>query len=206
MSKLKFYTNPWSRGRIVRWMLEELQVPYDVEVRGYDGDIKAPDYLAINPMGKVPALMADKTIITETVAICTWLADRFPEKGLAPALDSPLRGSYYRWLFFAAGPLEMAMSAKAFNWTIDKKIAQSVGCGMLEDVTNTLEGALGSSPFICGDSFTTADLVLASNLGWALSQNQIDARPGFADYVARMQQREAARRANELDDALVAAA
>ncbi|MDO9520579.1 MAG: glutathione S-transferase family protein [Pseudohongiella sp.] len=203
MEKLTFYSNPYSRGRIVRWMLEEVGANYDVEIMEFGGSIKSAAYLAINPMGKVPAIKHGHTVITEVVAICAYLADQFPEKNLAPALNDPARGCYYRWLFFAAGPLEMAMTATAFKWDIDEKNVQSVGCGYVSDTVNTLEMALKKGPYICGEQFTTADLVLSSYIGWEISQKHLEARPVFTDYLKRCEQRPAAVRANQLDDALI---
>lgn len=206
MSNLTLYTNPQSRGRIVRWMMEEIGQPYDVKVMGYDGSIKSPEYLAINPMGKVPALVHGDVVVTEVIAICAYLADQFPEKNLAPAPTSPERGAYYRWLFFVAGPLEMAMTAVSYDWEIDKKMAQSVGCGLVRDTVSTLEKALAAGPYICGDQFTAADVVLGSYIGWFIMQKQLEPLPVFNQYVERVQDREAAKRANELDDALIKAA
>src|SRR5579863_1352119 len=110
---LVFYTNPMSRGRVIRWMLEEVGQPYRTEVLDYATTLKAPEYLAINPMGKVPALRHGDTVVTETAAICAYLADAFPAAGLAPPPGHKLRAPYYRWLFFTAGPLEAALSNKA---------------------------------------------------------------------------------------------
>lgn len=203
MSSLTLYTNPWSRGRIVRWMLEELGVSYDVNVLEYGGSIKSPEYLAINPMGKVPAIKHGDVVVTEVAAICAYLADAFPEKKLAPAIGTPERGTYFRWLFFTSGPLEMATSAKAFGWKIDAENVQSVGCGYYDDTINTLEKALSNGPYVCGEQFTAADVLLGSFIGWEIMQKNIDPRPVFTDYVARLEARAAAKRANELDDALV---
>lgn len=203
MKKLTLYSNPYSRGRIARWMLEEAGAEYDLEIMEYGGSIKSPAYLAINPMGKVPALKHGDTVITEVVAICAYLADQFPDKKLAPALDDPLRGTYYRWLFFAAGPLEMASTAIAYKWDIDEKNVQAVGCGYVSDTINTLEMALKKGPYICGDHFTAADVVLASYIGWGIMQKNLEARPLFTDYVKRCEARPAAVRANQMDDALV---
>src|SRR3569623_1649044 len=115
MSKdLVFYTNPMSRGRIVRWMLEEVGQPYRTELLEYETGMKAAQYLAINPTGKVPAIVHGGTVVTEGAAICAYLADAFPQAGLAPALDD--RGDYYRWLFFAAGPVEAAVTAENFGY------------------------------------------------------------------------------------------
>lgn len=202
MAKMTFYTHPRSRGRIVRWMLEEAGADYDVEVKEFGGSIKAPDYLAINPMGKVPALVDDGVVITEVAAICAYLAEKFPQKNLAPAIDSATRGTYLRWMFFVAGPLEMATSAKAFNWPIDGKNAQAVSCGFTEDTLKVMELAIQKGPYICGDQFTAADVLAASYLGWEMQQKVIEERPTFREYVDRLQQRPAAMRANELDNAL----
>lgn len=209
MTELTLYSNPWSRGRIVRWMLEELGVPYAFEQMEFNGNIKSPDYLAINPMGKVPALVhrpagGEPVVVTEVAAICCYLADAFPERNLAPAPGSAERAAYYRWLFFAAGPLEMATSARAFEWNIDSENAQAVGCGRPEDVVKTLEQALGDGrPYICGGQFSTADLVLGSYIGWEIMQKHLEPLPVFTNYVAGLQSRPAAKRADELDDALV---
>lgn len=204
MSDLTLFTHPYSRGRIVRWMLEELEVDYDVVVKEYGESMKSPDYLAINPMGKVPALKHGSVIVTEVAAICAYLADRFPEKGLAPAPDSDERGAYYRWLFFVAGPLEMASTAKAFNWKIDAENAPIVGCGNLTDPANTLELVLQRGPYLCGDNFTAADLLAGSYIGWEMMQKNLEERPVFREYVDRLESRPAAKRANELDDAVMA--
>lgn len=203
MNSITLYTNPQSRGRIVRWMLEEIGVPYDVKVMTFRGDIKSPEYLKLNPMGKVPTLTYKDSVITEVVAICTFLAEQFPEKGLAPALDSPARGSYYRWLFFIAGPMEMATSAKAFGWEINDKNAEAVGCGRIQDTLDTIEQTLAKQPYLCGDEFTTADLLMSSYLGWEIMMKVLEPTPVFSEYVERCQQREAAKRADRLDDALM---
>ncbi len=204
MQTLTFYTNPQSRGRTVRWMLEELEIPYQTEVMDFGGSIKAPEYLAINPMGKVPAIRHGDTVVTEVAAICAYLADRFPGRGLAPAAGSVERGIYYRWLFFAAGPLEMATTAKAFGWDIDDQKAVSVGCGHHQTTVDTLEKAVaGASPWLCGDRFTAADLVVASYVGFYMMMKMLEPRPVFEQYVKRAEARPAAIRANEKDDALV---
>lgn len=203
METMTLYTNPQSRGRIVRWMLEELGQPYAVKVMTFGGDIKSADYLKLNPMGKVPTLIYKDTVITEVAAICTYLAEQFPEAGLAPAIDSPERGSYYRWLFFIAGPMEMATSAKAFDWKIDDETAIAVGCGHIRDTLGTIEQALARQPYLCGERFTTADLLMASYLGWEMMMKVIEPTPVLTEYVQRCENREAAKRANRLDDALM---
>lgn len=203
MSELTFYTNPMSRGRVVRWMLEELAIPYDTEILDFEGAMKTPEYLAINPMGKVPAIKHGDTVVTEVAAICTYLADQFPDKGLAPPVNSRERGPYYRWLFFMAGPYEMATSAKAYDWRIDDDNVQAVGCGRLEDVIQTLEQALQKGPYICGQQFTAADILVSSYLWWEMMQKNLPPNEVFQEYTNRMESRPAAKRANQLDDELV---
>lgn len=205
MKPITLYTNPQSRGRVVRWMLEEVGQPYDVKVMTFGGDIKSPEYLKLNPMGKVPTLTHNGTVITEVVAICTHLADQFPDAGLAPPIDSPERGSYYRWLFFIAGPLELATSALAFGWEIDDKAAEILGCGHVRDTLSAIEQTLAGQPYLCGEHFTAADLVMASYLGWHMMTKVFEPTPVFTQYVERCEAREAAKRANRLDDALMEA-
>lgn len=203
MSSLILYTNPMSRGRIIRWMLEEIGVPYEVRNVEYGAAMKSPEYLALNPMGKVPTLVHDGAVITEVVAICAYLAERFPERALAPPLGSPARAAYLRWLFFITGPLDMAMAAKQYGWRIDAENCTAVGCGMVDDVFRTIEQQLAKGPWLCGDSFTAPDLLLASYLGWYLRWEMLEARPVYTDYVARAEARTAAQQANALDDALI---
>lgn len=204
MQNLTFYTNPQSRGRIVRWMLEELEVPYETEIMEYGGTIKSPEYLAINPMGKVPAIRYGDTVVTEVAAICAWLTDLFPERDLAPAPDSAERGTWYRWLFFAAGPLEMATTTKAFGWEIDEQKAVSAGCGQYQTAIDTLEQAVSNArPWLCGEQFTAADVVVASYVGFYTMMKMLEPRPVFEEYVKRAEARPAAIRAKEKDDALV---
>jgi glutathione S-transferase len=202
MSELTFYTHPMSRGRVVRWMLEEIGVPYTVETMQFGPEMKTPEYLAINPVGKVPAIKHGNTVVTEVAAICAYLADQFPEKNLAPPPHSMERGPYYRWLFFMAGPFEMATSALAYGWKIDSSNVQAVGCGRVEDSVNTLEKVLAQSPYICGDHFTAADVLVSSYLWWETMQKNIPQNEVFQDYIKRTENRPAAQRANELDDAL----
>src|SRR5882757_3467076 len=130
--ELVFYTNPMSRGRIARWMLEEIGAPYRTEILDYGTTMKAPAYLAINPMGKVPAIKHGDTVVTESAAICAYLADAFPDAGLAPPAGSRLRGTYYRWLFFAAGPVEAAVTNKALKVEVSDEQRAFVGYGSFE--------------------------------------------------------------------------
>ncbi len=201
MSDLIFYTNPMSRGRIVRWMLEEVEEPYETVLLDYGTTMKGADYLAINPMGKVPAICHGDTAVTETAAICAYLADMFPDRGLAPAPGNQKRGPYYRWLFFAAGPVEAAITNKAMGFDIAEGKKATVGYGSFDDVVNALEKAVENGPYICGEQFTAADVYVGSQIGWGLMFGTIPKRPAFEEYVGRLQSRPAAIRAREMDDA-----
>lgn len=200
---LTLYTHPMSRGRIARWMLEEIGAPYDVQILDYAGAMKSPAYLAINPMGKVPALVHGEAVVTETAAICAYLADAFPEAGLAPPANSQLRAPYYRWLFFAAGPLEAAATNKALGLESGPDHKRMLGYGSLEDVLDTLEATLSGGRYLLGDHFTAADVYLGSGLGWGMQFGTVEKRPAFEDYWDLLSQRPAAAKARELDDALV---
>lgn len=201
---LTFYTNPMSRGRIVRWMLEEVGEPYETVVLDYGTSMKSPDYLAVNPMGKVPAIRHGETVVTEAAAICAYLADMFPDKGLAPPSGNTRRGNYYRWMFFAAGPLEAAVTAKALGLLAPADKAGMAGYGTFEDVVNALEQAVRDCEYLCGNHFTAADLYVGAQIGWGMMFGTIDKRPAFEVYVGRLQSRPAAVRAREIDDALMA--
>lgn len=200
---LILYTHPMSRGRIARWMLEEIGAPYDVQILDYAGAMKSPAYLAINPMGKVPALAHGGAVVTETAAICAYLADAFPEAGLAPPANSQLRAPYYRWLFFAAGPLEAASTNKALGVEAAPDRKRMLGYGSLEDVLDTLETTLSGGRYLLGDHFTAADIYLGSGLGWGMQFGTVEKRPAFEDYWELVSQRPAAVKARALDDALV---
>ena len=203
--ELVLYTNPMSRGRIARWMLEEVGQPYRVEVLDFPA-MKSAAYRTVNPMGKVPAIRHGDLVVTEAAAICAYLADAFPQAGLAPAADDRLRGPYYRWLFFAAGPLEAAVTNKALGFEVPPERRAMAGYGCYGDVLDTLEAALEGRDHLVGDSFTAADLYVGSHLGWGLQFGSIEARPAFERYVQAIDARPAAHRANRLDDALIAAA
>ena len=205
MSDLVFYTNPQSRGRVIRWMLEEIGAPYEVVNVDY-AMMKSADYLAVNPMGKVPAIKHGDEVVTETAAICAYLADAFPEAGLIPPAGHRKRGSYYRWLFFAAGPVEAAVTNKALNVQVHEEQTKFVGYGSFDAAIDALEHALKPGPYICGDQFTAADLYVGSQIGYGMMFGSIEKRTLFEEYFGRLQARPAARRAAELDDALIAAA
>jgi glutathione S-transferase len=203
--ELVFYTNPMSRGRVVRWMLEEVGQPYRTEILEYGTTMKAPAYLAINPMGKVPAIRHGETVVTETAAICAYLADAFPEAGLAPPVGSRLRGPYYRWMFSAAGPLEAAAINKVLGFEVPADRRAMIGYGSYETAMDTLEGAVSGRTYLVGDSFTAADVYVASFLGWGMMFGSIEKRPAFERYHAGFQNRPAVLRAREIDDALMPA-
>jgi len=192
-----------SRGRIARWMLEEVGQPYRAEMVGYGPAMKAPAYLAINPMGKVPALRHGDVIVTEGAAICAYLADAFPQAGLAPPPGAPARGPYYRWLFFAAGPIEASVTNKAMGFDAPAEKEGTLGYGSLDAVMNAVEGALKHSDHIAGDRFTAADVYLGSQIGWGMQFGTIEKRPAFQAYWERIGSRPAAVRAREMDDALL---
>ncbi|MDA8119414.1 MAG: glutathione S-transferase family protein [Gammaproteobacteria bacterium] len=200
---LTFYTNPQSRGRIVRWMLEEVGVPYEAVVLDFATTLKGADYHAINPMGKVPAIRHGDTVVTEVAAICAYLADAFPAAGLAPPPLSRERGPYYRWLFFVAGPLEAATSNKALGFIVPPERERMIGYGRYEDVMDALEAVTqGARPYLLGDQFTAADVYVGSHLAYGMQFGTIEACPAFECYCATLAARPARQRAIRIDDAL----
>jgi glutathione S-transferase len=200
---LTFYTNPMSRGRIVRWMLEEVGQPYETMLLDYGTTMKAPEYLAVNPMGKVPAIRHGDTVVTEGAAICAYLADAFPDAGLAPPAGNERRAPYYRWMFFAAGPVEAVITGKSLGLLAPPDKKMMAGYGSFEETIDALEGCMGSGPYICGDQFTAADVYVGSQIGWGMMFGTIDKRPAFTEYFGRISSRPAAVRAREIDDALM---
>ena len=199
--ELVLYTNPMSRGRIARWMLEEIGQPYEAVVLDYATTMKAPDYLALNPMGKVPCLTHGSRIVTENGAICCYLADAFPEAGLMPA-D---RSSFYRWMFFGAGPVEAAVTDRALGVEVPAERRGFVGYGTFGLMLDTLEGAAkAAAPYLCGEQFTAVDVFLGSQIGFGLRFNTIEARPALTAYWDRISARPAKARASAIDDALLA--
>lgn len=196
--ELVFYTNPMSRGRVVRWMLEEVGVPYRTEVVEYGAQMKSAPYTDINPMGKVPALTHGDAVVTEVAAICAYLADAFPASGLAPAPGSALRAPYYRWLFFGAGPLEAAWVNQALGVQVPPDKTRMVGYGTFEQVLDTLEGVLKQAPYLAGE-FSAADVYTGSQLRFGTMFGMIPKRPAFEAYIERLSGREALKRAAEKD-------
>lgn len=201
--ELTLYTHPMSRGRIARWMMEEAGVPYRTEIVDYGRAMKGSAFKAINPMGKVPALKHGQTIVTEAAAICAYMADAFPQAGLAPAHTSADRAPYYRWMFFAAGPLEQAATAKAMGWQVPEGRAGTVGFGSLDTVLDALEAAL-EHDYIAGKQFSAADVYVGSHIGWGMQFGTIDKRPVFVRYWEKLSARPAKQKADAIDNALVA--
>jgi glutathione S-transferase len=197
MADLIFYTNPQSRGRIVRWMLEEIGEPYETEAVPYD-QIKSERYLAVNPMGKVPAVRHGDRIVTECAAICAYLADVFPQPGLAPRDDE--KADYYRWLFYAAGPVEAAVSNKAMGWEPTPERERMFGYGNFDKVVAVLDELFSVRDYVCGDRFTAADVYVGSQIMFPLQFGMLPERDSFLGYRDRLQGREAHRRATALDD------
>ncbi len=208
MSGIIFYTNPMSRGRIVRWMLEELGQPYETRVLEYGPQMKSPDYLAINPMGKVPAVQHGRAVVSEAAACCAYLASAFPEAGLAPAPGTPESAAYLRWMFFAAGPGETAVTNSSFGFELpdDPQARGRSGYGSLDMVADALAAMLSDGrDYVTGGAFSAADVYVGSQILWGKMLGILPDRPGFAEYAARLTARPAAARAREIDDALVSA-
>jgi glutathione S-transferase len=201
MSDLIFYTNPMSRGQIARWMLEEVGQPYDQVLLDYGTTMKAPDYLAINPMGKVPAIRHGHRVITECAAICAYLADAFPQAGLAPAPAD--RADYYRWMFFGAGPLETSVTNNYLKWVPSAEQQMMVGYGSFERVVETLEKAVKGKAFIAGNAFSAADVYVGSQIDWGLRFGTIPNSDILETYIAPHRERAAYKKAKAIDAALM---
>jgi len=200
---LIFYTNPMSRGRIIRWMLEEVGAPYDTVVLDYASTMKQEPYLSVNPMGKVPAIVHNGHAVTECAAICAYLADAFPEAGLAPPTTD--RADYYRWLFFCSGPLEQAITDKNLGVEPNEQQQRMAGYGNLDLVIDVLDKAVATRPYITGDSFTAADVYVGSQVAFGLQFGTLPKRDAFAAYAERITARDAYKRANDIDNALMPA-
>ncbi|MBX3181884.1 MAG: glutathione S-transferase family protein [Polyangiaceae bacterium] len=187
------YHHPHSRAANVVWMLEEVGVPYELEYTDlYAGSQKTPEFLAMNPMGKLPLLKDGELLITEGAAIGLYLADRYAAGRLAPALDDPARGTYFRWALFAPSVVEPAAMSKMSNW--DYK-PSNAGWGDFESMLRSLEAAVTPGPYLLGDRFSMADVILGGTLGYMLEFKMIEARPAFTEYVGRLTAREASQRA-----------
>jgi len=202
MSDIIFYHNPMSRGQIIRWMLEEVGAPYDTEILDYASTMKADGYRSINPMMKVPAISHNGKIVTECAAICAYLADVFPEAGLAPREEE--KADYYRWMFFAAGPLEQAVTNKAAGFEPTAERQRMFGYGHYDLAVNTLSDHLASRPYVCGSRFTAADVYVGSAVMWGTQFGTLPKLDSFVAYGERLSQREAYRRGKDEDNQLIA--
>ena len=202
MTDLTLYHIAPSRSSVVLWMLEEIGEPYDIHLLSMKrGTNRESAYLAVNPMGKVPALRHGDVVITECAAICTYLADAFPKAGLNIPLGDPKRGSYLKWLFFGPGVLESAVMDRAFPRAGEAR-RQALGYGDFDTTMDVVAKAVTPGPFLMGDRFTAADIVIGSNLRWGTMFKMIPERKEFSDYVARFVDRPAAKRAQAKDEEL----
>jgi glutathione S-transferase len=205
MPKLTLYHAVQTRSAIARWMLEEVGEPYDIHLLSLKkGDNRAPAYLAVNPMGKVPALKHGDAVVSEAAAICCYLADEFPGARLNIPVGDPRRGAYLKWLFFAPSCIEPAMTERAFPRS-EPPSRSTLGFGDFDTVMNVLAGATAAaSPYLMGEQFTAADVVIGSQLRFGMMFKLIPERPEFAGYVGRLNARPALKRANEKDAELLA--
>jgi glutathione S-transferase len=200
--KIDFYTNPMSRGQIARWMLEEVGAAYDTHILDYASGMKGDAYRAINPMGKVPAIVHNGKVVTECAAIGAYLADAFPAAKLAPTDDE--RADYYRWLFFAAGPVEAAVTNKSAGFEVSAERERSFGYGNYDLTVQTLASAVTGKSYVCGDRFTAADVYLGSQVIWGIQFGTIPTNDAFAAYAERLTARDAYKRAKAIDNELIA--
>lgn len=201
-SDMIFYHNPMSRGQIVRWMLEEVGAPYDTEILDYASSMKSEEYRAVNPMMKVPAISHKGRIVTECAAICAYLADVFPEAGLAPREEE--KADYYRWLFFAAGPLEQAVTNKAAGFEPTAERQRMFGYGHYDLAVTTLSDHLARRSYVCGSRFTAADVYVGSAVMWGTQFGTLPKLDSFMAYGERLGQRAAYRRGKDEDNQLIA--
>ena len=197
MADLIFYTNPQSRGRIVRWMLEEVGQPYETEIIAYD-QMKSENYLAVHPLGKVPAIKHRDHVVTECAAICAYLADVFPQAGLGPREDE--KADYYRWFFYAAGPLEAAVSNQAMGWQVPAERERMFGYGNFDKAIAAVDEMLSLRDYVCGDRFTAADVYLGSQIMFPMQFGMLPEKDSFVRYRDRLTARDAYKRANAIDD------
>ena len=205
MAKLTLYHASPSRSSVVRWMLEETGETYDLHLlKLSEGEQHKPDYLAVNPMGKVPALKHGDAVITEAAAICTYLADEFPGARLNIPVGDPRRGVYLKWLFFGPSCIEPAIMDRAFPRKEEARRA-ALGYGDFDTVTDVVAKAVVKGPYIMGEQFTAADVVIGSGLRWGMMFKLLPERPEFTAYVARLAQRPALQRTDAKDQELAAA-
>jgi glutathione S-transferase len=204
VAEITLYHAAPSRSSVTLWMLEEVGVPYDIHLLSLkNGDQLKPDYLSINPMGKVPALRHGDSVITEVAAICTYLADAFPDAKLNVPIGSPRRGVYLKWLFFGPGCLEPAVIDRAAPRKEEARRAM-LGYGDFDTTMNVLAQAVAKGPFLMGEQLTAADVVIGANIRWGTHFNLIPARSEFSDYVARLAARPAWKRSEAKDKEMAA--
>jgi glutathione S-transferase len=205
MPKLTLYHAAPSRSSIVHWMLEEVGEPYDIHLVSLKkGENRTPEYLRINPMGKVPTLRHGDAVISEAAAICTYLADAFPKAGLSIPIGAPARGIYLQWLFFGPSCLEPAIMERAYPRK-DAAPRAALGFGEYDTVVEVLARAAGAAqPYLMGAQFTAADVVIGSGLRWGTMFKLLPERPAFAAYLERLNARPALKRAMEKDRSLQA--
>ncbi len=199
---LKLYTNPMSRGQIARWALHEAGADYEQVLLEYGTTMKADDYLKVNPMGKVPAIDHDGKVVTEGAAICAYLADAFPNAGLAPSMGE--RADYYRWLFFAAGPLEAAITNRSMGFEIAPDKERTAGYGNYDQVVDVLDTKFQEDDYVCGNRFTMADVYVGAQVTWGTQFETLPKRDALIAYAERVTDREPYRAAKAVDDALIA--
>jgi glutathione S-transferase len=205
MAKLTLYHAAPSRSSIVRWMLEEIGEPYEIQLLSLSkGENRAPDYLAVNPMGKVPALRHGDAVITEAAAICAYLADEFPRAKLSVPIGDPRRGPYLKWLFFGPSCIEPAMMDRAFPRKEEARRA-ALGYGDFDTVIKVLTDAMARGPYILGEQFTAADVVIGSTLRFGMLFKLLPEQPEFTAYTGRLAQRPALLRSEAKDKELAAA-
>ena len=205
MAKLTLYHAAPSRSSITRWMLEEVGEPYDIHLLNLGtGDNRKPDYLAINPMGKVPTLKHGDTVITEAAAICAYLADEFPRAKLNVPIGTPRRGVYLQWLFFGPSCIEAAIMDRTFPRKEEARRA-ALGYGDFDTAMDVTAKAVAKGPYLMGDQFTAADVIIGSTLRWGMMFKMVPERPEFTAYTNRLATRPALQRAEAKDKELAAA-
>ena len=202
MAKLTLYHAAPSRSSIVRWMLEEIGEPYDIHLLSLSkGEQRAPDYLAVNPMGKVPALRHGDVVITEVAAICTYLADEFPQAKLNVPIGDQRRGPYLKWLFFGPSCIEPAVLDRAFPRKEEARRG-ALGYGDFDTVIDVVARAVAPGPYLLGEQFTAADVVIGAQLRFGMMFKMLPERPEFLAYAARLATRPAVQRTEAKDKEL----
>lgn len=203
MAEYTLFTNPMSRGQIARWALHEAAVDYDQVL--VDWANRPPALAQANPMGKVPTLIhhvaGGDRVVTEAAAICAYLAEVKPQTGLGPRDGEA--ADYFRWMFFAAGPVEQAIVSRSMGWEVAREREGMLGFGSLERVLDTLEGHLADRSWVCGERFTMADVYVGSQVDWGLTFGTVPPRVAFVAYADRLQAREAYKAAKAIDNALI---